>query len=83
MSPNPKNKRISLKRNTKAWKDLVKEMMERDRYRCQACNNIFPKNMLAPHHIKSVGAGGGDVLKNLISLCQFCHDKIHRGNIKL
>lgn len=33
------------------------------------------------HHIRSRGAGGDDVLENLISLCPECHDLVHRGRI--
>lgn len=28
---------------------------------------------LDPHHIKTVGSGGGDELKNLICLCRYHH----------
>lgn len=80
---NPKVKRIKLDRNSKAWGNLVQAVFLRDRYRCQCCGNLFPKNMLAPHHKKSVGSGGDDTLDNLISVCQFCHHELHKGNIKL
>lgn len=72
-----------LNRNSVAWKNLVKEVFERDKYRCRICNNIFPKNMLAPHHLKTVGSGGQDIAENLISVCSFCHYKIHTGEIKV
>lgn len=35
--------------------------------------------MLAPHHVKTVGAGGDDAQYNLISVCQFCHHDLHKG----
>lgn len=78
--PHLKKKRIKLSRGSVAWKKLVKEVFERDRYRCRVCDNIFPKNLLAPHHLKSVGSGGGDEKNNLVAICQFCHRGFHRGN---
>lgn len=33
------------------------------------------------HHLTSRGAGGGDVMENLVAACLQCHDKIHRGLI--
>jgi len=83
MKPNPKHKRIAIKRNSTAWKKLTQEVFERDRYRCRNCHHLFPKNMLAPHHIKSVGSGGDDTGDNLITVCSFCHFKIHSGEIKI
>ncbi len=32
-----------------------------------------------PHHITSVGAGGGDVVENVMPLCRTHHDEWHRG----
>ena len=34
---------------------------------------------LAPHHIKSKGAGGSDEMDNLISLCMVCHNMAQEG----
>jgi len=83
MFPYPKPNRERLPRNSKAWKDRVKEIFERDGYQCQNCHKMLTKETLAPHHIKSVGAGGGDEPDNLISLCAVCHEGVHRGNIRL
>src|SRR5262245_4311213 len=33
------------------------------------------------HHVKSRGAGGGDVAHNLVSLCWVCHQKAHEARI--
>jgi len=33
------------------------------------------------HHIDSRGSGGDDIPENLITLCTFHHDKVHRGQI--
>ena len=77
MTPHPKKNRKEIPRNSVVWKELVAECFERDGYVCQLCGRIFPPNMLAPHHIKTVGSGGSDVLGNLISLCAECHTRVH------
>lgn len=35
-----------------------------------------------PAHLRSVGAGGGDELTNLIPLCRRCHSEQHRTGIR-
>lgn len=32
-----------------------------------------------PHHIYTVGSGGGDIKENLIQLCADCHIAAHAG----
>lgn len=64
-----KNKRII---NNKLIKDMKKIGY------CELCGSHFN---LQTHHIKSKGAGGGDVDSNLICLCGVCHNKVHAGNI--
>ena len=78
-----KQTRVKLKRKSKAWKQLVKDVFERDKYQCQICDSKFLHHMLAPHHIKSFGSGGSDEKNNLIPLCASCHFKIHNGEIIL
>ena len=46
---------------------------------CELCGNPY---RLEVHHIISKGAGGDDVPENLITLCAFCHFKVHSGQIK-
>ena len=46
---------------------------------CELCGNPY---RLEVHHIKSRGSGGDDVEENLITLCAFCHYKVHSGLIK-
>lgn len=41
---------------------------------CELCG--APAN-IEPHHIYSVGSGGGDIKENLIQLCSNCHIKVH------
>jgi 5-methylcytosine-specific restriction endonuclease McrA len=49
----------------------------RDAGRCTVCGRRRPTE---PHHIKSVGSGGGDTPENVLPVCRGCHDDIHRGN---
>ena len=78
--PDPKNKRIEVKRGTVAWKKLVEQLFIRDGFRCAYCKKIFPANELCPMHIKSVGASGDDTLENMETGCKICHAKEHAGN---
>ncbi len=65
------------------------KVLERDRYSCQKCNwsheNSNPadkvRNLLELHHIEHHATGGSNTLENLITLCNVCHDDVHRGNI--
>lgn len=36
---------------------------------------------IEPHHIFTVGSGGGDIAINLIQLCSSCHISTHNGKI--
>lgn len=56
-------------------------ILHRDNYTCQCCGK---KNCrLEVHHIKFKCNGGSDDEENLITLCEECHKKIHRGEIVL
>ena len=55
-------------------------VLARDNHTCQHCKG---KNLiLNVHHIESRKVGG-DSPNNLITLCEDCHKKYHRGEIKL
>ena len=57
------------------------EVLERDRFRCQApgCGN---SRFLEIHHVKSRARGGGNDLDNLVTLCSGCHRLHHEGKLK-
>ena len=56
-------------------------ILHRDNYTCQCCGK---KNCrLEVHHIKFKSNGGTDDEENLITLCEDCHKKVHRGDIVL
>lgn len=54
----------------------------RDNHECQCCHGKSKDNILNVHHIESRRTGG-NVPNNLITLCETCHHKYHRGEIKL
>jgi hypothetical protein len=57
----------------------------RDNFTCQKC--CKKETRLEAHHIVWVSKGGKDSIYNLITLCEDCHDKIHRtgtsGKVKI
>ncbi|GAB3039634.1 HNH endonuclease [Bowmanella dokdonensis] len=65
------------------------ETLERDNFSCKVCDWNYSKrrpedkvrNLLELHHIEHHASGGKNVLNNLITLCNMCHDEVHRGNI--
>jgi len=64
--------------------DIRREILRRDRYKCQECNwsheewNPSDTRHLEIHHVKHHVKGGTNVKENLRSLCTVCHDRIHR-----
>lgn len=61
-----------------------REVLQRDDYRCQHCGwhhdkwNPSDPRHLEPHHVKEHVKGGDNTAENLITLCNICHDKVHR-----
>lgn len=45
---------------------------------CTGCAKAGPSTL---HHLISRGAGGPDHEANLIPLCVFCHDFVHRSGL--
>jgi len=58
---------------SKHWKDIKEKVLIRDNYCCVICNN---KNNLHIHHNIYRGKGK-ELLKDLVTLCFVCHNKIH------
>ena len=54
----------------------------RDGHTCQCCKGNSKDNILNVHHIESRKTGG-NAPNNLITLCETCHTKYHKGLIKL
>lgn len=57
-------------------------VLARDRHKCQYCKGKSKDPILNVHHIESRKTGG-DSPGNLITLCETCHKKHHKGEIKL
>lgn len=54
----------------------------RDSHTCQHCKGRSKDKILNVHHIESRKVGG-DSPNNLITLCETCHNKYHKGEIEL
>ncbi len=55
-------------------------ILTRDNYTCQCCKT--KKGTLNVHHIIYRSKGGSDEAENLITLCEYCHKKLHDGKLK-
>lgn len=56
-------------------------VLNRDSYTCQICG--AKNTRLEVHHIVYRSKGGTDDEDNLITLCESCHKKIHKGEINV
>lgn len=54
----------------------------RDQHTCQHCKGKSKDSVLNVHHIESRKIGG-NAPNNLITLCETCHKKYHKGEIQL
>lgn len=54
----------------------------RDNHICQHCKGRSKDNILNVHHIESRKIGG-DAPNNLVTLCESCHKKYHKGELQL
>ena len=54
----------------------------RDKHTCQHCNGKSRDPILNVHHIESRKTGGNSP-DNLITLCETCHKRYHKGGIEL
>lgn len=54
----------------------------RDGHTCQCCKGKSKDRILNVHHIESRQTGG-NAPNNLITLCETCHKKYHRGELEL
>lgn len=69
--------------------DIVRvEVLERDGHACRKCSWSYsgkkkgdPRVLLELHHIRHHSQGGPNNAANLITLCNVCHDSVHRGEV--
>jgi len=66
--------------------DVRVDVLKRDDYRCTRCkwhhgmaSPSDPRHLLELHHLQEHARRGPNTAENLITVCNVCHDKIHRG----
>jgi len=60
------------------WEEISRKVKKRDKWTCQTCGRLSNKvDHFEAHHIKSLRNEGTSELKNLITLCDWCHGQIH------
>jgi len=64
-----------LRLDATSYRDLHRQVLERDGWRCQVCGSM---QGLQVHHLNFRSQAGGDVEQNLITLCAECHEWMHR-----
>ena len=64
-----------LKLDATTYRELHRQVLERDSWRCQGCGSM---QNLQVHHLKLRSQSGGDEEHNLITLCADCHTRAHR-----
>jgi 5-methylcytosine-specific restriction endonuclease McrA len=65
-----------LKLDSESYRELHQRVLERDGWRCQACGRM---QHLQVHHLKFRSHSGSDVEQNLVTLCDDCHEQVHRN----
>lgn len=79
---NPDVKRWDYQKgNQKGFYNVKAYILHRDNYQCQKCK--AKKGKLHVHHIVFRSNGGTDAPSNLIVLCKFCHNKLHKGEFEI
>jgi len=63
-----------LRLDATSYRDLHRQVLERDGWRCQVCGGM---QHLQVHHLKFRSHSGSDVEQNLITLCAKCHEQVH------
>lgn len=65
----------------KGFYNVKAYVLYRDNYQCQKCKAKNAK--LHVHHIVFISNGGAGSPDNLITLCESCHNKLHRGEFEI
>ena len=64
------------------WQQLRRAVLDRDDQTCQGCGaHVSDDVEHHVHHIVPLGCGGTNTLRNLITLCEECHGRIHGGPV--
>lgn len=67
----------------KGFYNVKAYVLNRDSYTCQHCKGKSTDPKLHCHHIIFKSKNGTNTPENLITLCNTCHDALHRGEINL
>ncbi len=67
-------KRPRLRLDPEEYRQLCREVLERDGWRCQSCGGVRD---LQVHHIQWRSHLGDDIESNLVTLCNICHQLLH------
>ena len=59
--------------NPGQWYRRRYEVLERDKFQCQACGQYAPNVRLEVDHIDPIANGGGNEIENLQTLCYACN----------
>jgi len=82
---NPDVKGSEYQQSNRLDENLRLACLIRDNFTCQKCGK--KETRLEAHHIVWTSKGGKDSIYNLITLCESCHDKIHKtgtsGKVKI
>ena len=82
---NPDVKGSEYQQSNRLDENLRLACLIRDNFTCQKCGKHAVR--LEAHHIVWTTKGGKDSIYNLITLCENCHDKVHKtgesGKVKL
>ena len=70
-----RQKRPRIKLSLTEYLSLHKQVLERDRWRCQNCGSAKD---LQVHHLQPRSQLGDDTMQNLITLCIPCHGEWHK-----
>lgn len=62
------------------WRTTASRIKERDGNKCSQCGST---HRLHVHHIRPLSRGGTTSDANMITLCEECHDKKHKHNVKV
>lgn len=78
---NPNLEGKEYQKSNKLDENLRLATLLRDNFKCMNCKK---KNLeLHAHHIVWKSRGGKDTIKNMLTLCVECHDKVHKGKLEL
>jgi 5-methylcytosine-specific restriction endonuclease McrA len=70
-------KQAPLRLESGEYEALRLQVLRRDNWRCQFCGSM---QNLDVHHQLFRSRSGADAEKNLITLCQTCHDAVHTSH---